>query len=165
MFIIGFFKLASLGIEVGESLKGTVGCQAFSRNPKAAWAAASCFAVKSFMREPSGGPLPSCPLLRGLVSGGRPRHSLRVMETIAKADDITRSKAATRSFSPAPGKDPRGYTDNVIVATRVPRGSSSGCSWDVSMKSSPTRAPCRSLPTRHVLGTLTRSWELADRLP
>src|SRR5262245_2608266 len=34
MFIIGFFKLASLGIEIGEPLKGPIGCQAFSRDPK-----------------------------------------------------------------------------------------------------------------------------------
>ena len=86
MFIIGFFKLASLGIDIGEPLKGTVRSRHFPVTRKAAWAGFSFCAVKSLMGEPSLGPLPSCPLFEGL-SYWRWRHtSLRVMEATAKAD-------------------------------------------------------------------------------
>ena len=72
MFIVGFFKLAYLGIEVGKPLKGTVGCQAFSRNPKGGLGRSVFFCpVKSFMREPSlGAHCRPVRYLRGLVTGG-----------------------------------------------------------------------------------------------
>jgi hypothetical protein len=90
MFIIGFFELASLGIEIGEPLKGAVGCQAFARNPKGGLGRIFILCSQvAHARALIGGPLPSCRLFEGLGCRrwqGLRRNSLRVMEATAKAD-------------------------------------------------------------------------------
>ena len=72
---------------MGEPLKGTVGCQAFSRNPKGSLGRIFILCSQiAHARALIGAHCHPVDYLRGLVTGGGARNSLRVMETTAKAN-------------------------------------------------------------------------------